>query len=125
MAAFRGTGMTGYIKPMVGRCVHVETDGELHRIYFGAGIGLPAYGGLGRKAVASFVGRRRVRKEIPHHRVRHALAWQVESAGEEYRLLYLLTGEYAVSCTPEDTMRTAVAIDAASVTIMEQLGHFR
>jgi hypothetical protein len=28
------------------------------------------------------------------------------------------------SCTPEDTMRTAAAIDGACVTIMEQLGHF-
>jgi hypothetical protein len=97
VAAFRGTGMSGYIKPMVGRCVHVETDGELYRIYFGAGLGLPAYGGLGRKAVASFVGRRRVRKEIPHHRVRHAPAWQVETAGEEYRLLYLI-------CSPANKM---------------------
>jgi pimeloyl-ACP methyl ester carboxylesterase len=32
--------------------------------------------------------------------------------------------EYDFSCTPEDTMRTAAAIDGASVTIMEQLGHF-
>ncbi len=38
--------------------------------------------------------------------------------------LYLLTGEYDFSCTPEDTRRTAAAIDGASVTIMEQLGHF-
>jgi len=45
--------------------------------------------------------------------------------GEDYRLLHLLTGEYDFSCTPEDTMRTAAAINGASVTIMEQLGHFR
>ena len=32
--------------------------------------------------------------------------------------------EYDFSCTPEDTMRTAAAIDGASVTIMEQLVHF-
>src|ERR1700687_6130325 len=38
--------------------------------------------------------------------------------------LYLLTGEYDFSCTPEDTMRTAAAIGGASVTIMERLGHF-
>jgi pimeloyl-ACP methyl ester carboxylesterase len=37
--------------------------------------------------------------------------------------LYLLTGEYDFSCTPEDTRRTAAAIGGASVTIMEQLGH--
>ena len=38
--------------------------------------------------------------------------------------LYLLTGEYDFSCTPEDTKRTAAAIGGARVTIMEQLGHF-
>jgi len=84
----------------------VETDGELHRIYFeeaGARIG------PGRTAVASFVGRRRTPKEIPHHRVRHALAWQVESAGE-----LDLAGEYDFSCPPEETMRTAAATAPAS-----------
>lgn len=38
--------------------------------------------------------------------------------------LYLLTGEYDFSCTPEDTMRTASRIPGAEVTIMEKLGHF-
>jgi pimeloyl-ACP methyl ester carboxylesterase len=38
--------------------------------------------------------------------------------------LYLLTGEYDFSCTPEDTRRTAASIPNARVTIMEQLGHF-
>ena len=38
--------------------------------------------------------------------------------------LFLLTGEYDFSCTPEDTRRTAAAIPGASVVIMEQLGHF-
>jgi len=38
--------------------------------------------------------------------------------------LYLLTGEYDFSCTPEDTNRTAAAIGGARVEIMEQLGHF-
>lgn len=38
--------------------------------------------------------------------------------------LYLLTGEYDFSCTPEDTKRTAAAIPGAEVTIMERLGHF-
>ena len=50
----------------------------------------------------------------------------VEIDREMHRVcpLYLLTGEYDFSCTPEDTMRTAAAIGGASVTIMEQLGHF-
>jgi pimeloyl-ACP methyl ester carboxylesterase len=38
--------------------------------------------------------------------------------------LYLLTGEYDFSCTPEDTMRTARQIAGAEVTVMEKLGHF-
>lgn len=38
--------------------------------------------------------------------------------------LYLLTGEYDFSCTPDDTRRTASSIEGAQVTIMERLGHF-
>ncbi|WJR79470.1 alpha/beta hydrolase [Bradyrhizobium sp. NP1] len=38
--------------------------------------------------------------------------------------LYLLTGEYDFSCTPDDTTRTAASIPGARVTIMEKLGHF-
>jgi pimeloyl-ACP methyl ester carboxylesterase len=38
--------------------------------------------------------------------------------------LYLLTGEYDFSCTPDDTRRTAAAIPGASVTIMRDVGHF-
>jgi pimeloyl-ACP methyl ester carboxylesterase len=38
--------------------------------------------------------------------------------------LYLMTGAYDFSCTPEDTERTAALIPGAKVTIMEALGHF-
>ena len=38
--------------------------------------------------------------------------------------LYLLTGEYDFSCTPEDTTRTAGEIAGAEVTVMRELGHF-
>jgi pimeloyl-ACP methyl ester carboxylesterase len=38
--------------------------------------------------------------------------------------LYLLTGEYDFSCTPEDTLRTAQSIKGAEVTVMKELGHF-
>lgn len=38
--------------------------------------------------------------------------------------LYLLTGEYDYSCTPEDTERTAAAIDGAEAVIMKECGHF-
>lgn len=38
--------------------------------------------------------------------------------------LYLLTGEYDFSCTPEDTLRTAASIDGCHVSVMRELGHF-
>jgi pimeloyl-ACP methyl ester carboxylesterase len=38
--------------------------------------------------------------------------------------LYLLTGEYDFSCTPEDTQRTAAQITGARVTVMKEIGHF-
>jgi pimeloyl-ACP methyl ester carboxylesterase len=38
--------------------------------------------------------------------------------------LYLLTGEYDFSCTPEDTKQTADKIKGAEVTIMREVGHF-
>lgn len=38
--------------------------------------------------------------------------------------LYLLTGDYDFSCTPEDTKRTASQIPGAEITIMSELGHF-
>ena len=38
--------------------------------------------------------------------------------------LYLLTGEYDYSCSPEDTRAAAARITGAEVVIMEGLGHF-
>ncbi len=38
--------------------------------------------------------------------------------------LYLLTGEYDYSCTPEDTLAVARAVPGAQATIMPRLGHF-
>jgi pimeloyl-ACP methyl ester carboxylesterase len=38
--------------------------------------------------------------------------------------LYLLTGEYDYSATPEDTLRTASKIPGAYVQVMKELGHF-
>jgi pimeloyl-ACP methyl ester carboxylesterase len=38
--------------------------------------------------------------------------------------LYLLTGEYDFSCTPEDTERTAAKIKGARLTVMREIGHF-
>lgn len=38
--------------------------------------------------------------------------------------LYLLTGEYDYSCTPEDTLDVATRVRGAKATIMQGLGHF-
>ncbi|MET0192973.1 MAG: alpha/beta hydrolase [Hyphomicrobiaceae bacterium] len=38
--------------------------------------------------------------------------------------LYLLTGEYDFSCSPDDTLRTAKSIAGAEVTVMKECGHF-
>lgn len=38
--------------------------------------------------------------------------------------LYMLTGEYDFSCTPDDSQRTAALIKGAEITIMKELGHF-
>jgi pimeloyl-ACP methyl ester carboxylesterase len=38
--------------------------------------------------------------------------------------LFMLTGEYDFSCTPDDTRATAARIKGAEVTIMKELGHF-
>lgn len=38
--------------------------------------------------------------------------------------VYLLTGEYDYSCTPETSQQTASMIDGAELVIMDQLGHF-
>lgn len=38
--------------------------------------------------------------------------------------VFLLTGEYDFSCTPQDTERTAKAIPRAEYTLMTEIGHF-
>jgi len=62
--------------------------------------------------------------DLYFYRVDGDLRGHVEGIDTTACPLYLLTGEYDFSCTPEDTKRTAAAIKGASVTIMEQLGHF-
>ena len=56
-------GMSGKIEPIVGRYVHVEIGGVMHRIYFeeagsGHSAGLPAHGRRRRPAMAPSVARR-------------------------------------------------------------------
>ena len=53
------------------------------------------------------------------------LRGRVSSIETKVCKLDLLTGEYDLSCTPEDTGRAAAATGGASVTIMEKRGHAR
>ncbi|MCU0907927.1 MAG: alpha/beta hydrolase [Rhodobacteraceae bacterium] len=38
--------------------------------------------------------------------------------------VHLLVGAYDLTCTPEDARRTAAAIPGATLTVMDELGHF-
>jgi len=38
--------------------------------------------------------------------------------------LYLLTGEYDYSCTPDDTREVAARVEGAQAIIMDGMGHF-
>ncbi len=89
-------GMTGYIEPMIGRYVHVEIGGETHRIYFeenGKGIPLVCLhtAGSDNRQWRYLLADEEFAKRLSHHRLRHAVSWQVKSAGrlgrvEEYQL---------------------------------------
>jgi pimeloyl-ACP methyl ester carboxylesterase len=62
--------------------------------------------------------------DLYFYRVDGDLRQQVGSIDTGLCPLFLLTGEYDFSCSPEDTLRTAAAIAGADVQIMERLGHF-
>jgi len=62
--------------------------------------------------------------DLHFYRVDGDLRGKVQKIDTGICPLYLLTGEYDFSCTPEDTKRTAASIPGARVTVMEQLGHF-
>jgi pimeloyl-ACP methyl ester carboxylesterase len=62
--------------------------------------------------------------DLYFYRVDGDLRGRIENIDTSVCPLYLLTGEYDFSCTPDDTRRTAAAIGGAKVTIMEKLGHF-
>jgi len=62
--------------------------------------------------------------DLYFYRVDGDLRGRVEGIDTGACPLYLLTGEYDFSCSPDDTIRTAASIRGAQVTIMEQLGHF-
>jgi pimeloyl-ACP methyl ester carboxylesterase len=62
--------------------------------------------------------------DLYFYRVDGDLRKQVGDIDTKVCPLFLLTGEYDFSCTPQDTLRTAKQISGAEVTVMEQLGHF-
>ena len=64
------------------------------------------------------------RGDLHFYRVEGDLRDRVDRIDTTRCPLYLLTGEYDFSCTPEDTRATAARIPGASLTIMKELGHF-
>ena len=62
--------------------------------------------------------------DLYFYRVDGDLREKVKSIDTKVCPLYLLTGEYDFSCTPEDTLRTGEQIPGADVQIMKEVGHF-
>ncbi len=62
--------------------------------------------------------------DLYFYRVDSDLRGKLNSIDNQRTPLYLLTGEYDFSCSPEDTLRTAQSIPDTKVTIMKELGHF-
>jgi pimeloyl-ACP methyl ester carboxylesterase len=62
--------------------------------------------------------------DLHFYRVNADWRGQLGGINTEICPLYLLTGAYDFSCTPEDTKRTAMGIPGAKVKIMEEMGHF-
>ena len=64
------------------------------------------------------------RGDLYFYRAEGDLRGKVDAIDTRRCPLYLLTGEYDFSCTPDDTRRTAEAIKGARVTVMKGVGHF-
>ena len=64
------------------------------------------------------------RGDLHFYRVDADLRGKLDGINTAVCPLYLLTGEYDFSCTPEDTLRTASTIPGVQVTIMKEVGHF-
>jgi pimeloyl-ACP methyl ester carboxylesterase len=69
-------------------------------------------------------GPRVFKGDLYFYRVDGDLRGQLGTIDTQLCPLFLLTGEYDFSCTPEDTERTAAAIPGAQFTIMREVGHF-
>jgi len=62
--------------------------------------------------------------DLHFYRVDSDLRGRVAGIDTRQCPLYLLTGEYDFSCTPQDSERTAAQIPGARLTIMKEIGHF-
>jgi pimeloyl-ACP methyl ester carboxylesterase len=62
--------------------------------------------------------------DLHFYRVDGDLRGDIDKIDTAAAPLYLLTGEYDFSCTPEDTARTAARIPGAKFVVMKELGHF-
>lgn len=64
------------------------------------------------------------RGDLYFYRVDADLRGKLDGIDTARTPLYLLTGEYDFSCTPDDTRRTAASIPGAIVQEMKEVGHF-
>jgi pimeloyl-ACP methyl ester carboxylesterase len=64
------------------------------------------------------------RGDLHFYRMEGDLRERIDGVDTKRCPLYLLTGEYDFSCTPDDTRETATRIPGARLTIMKELGHF-
>ncbi len=64
------------------------------------------------------------RGDLYFYRVDSDLRGRLGGIDTQTTPLYLLTGEYDFSCSPEDTLRTAQGIPGAQAVVMKELGHF-
>jgi pimeloyl-ACP methyl ester carboxylesterase len=64
------------------------------------------------------------RGDLYFYRAEGDLRGKVDAIDTTKCPLYMLTGEYDFSCTPEDSRRTAAAIKGARFTMMKGVGHF-
>jgi pimeloyl-ACP methyl ester carboxylesterase len=62
--------------------------------------------------------------DLYFYRVDSDLRAEMEKIDTKVCPLFLLTGEYDFSCTPQNTSETAAQIAGVHLTIMKELGHF-
>ena len=75
-------------------------------------------------AVALHAGRPRRLKGDLIYKLDGDIRGRVAQIDTQHCPLFLLSGEYDYSCTPEETLAVANSIAGCEVTIMKGLGHF-